>query len=179
MTKPKSSQPSASLPPAVIVFGLDPAGKPKAGRFPGKDATLARKAALALKLTVCNVNRPKLTEIFNRIPVGRLHAQGKAFLPFIRRDLYEELTAAANPAMAAAAKPGPNVSMAPAAKPPKDRASIAVGDLVLCAEGLEEGYWEAIVTAREGDNLVCRFRDYPRLPLLKCAVQDVALMYGG
>ncbi|MBR0939237.1 hypothetical protein [Bradyrhizobium jicamae] len=179
MTKSKYTQTDPSANPAVIVFGLDPAGKPKAGRFPGKDATLARKAALALKLTVCNVNRPKLTDIFSRIPIGRLHAQGKAFLPFIRRDLYEELTAAANPAMAAAAKPGPNISMAPAAKPPKDRASIGVGDLVLCAESLEEGYWEAIVTARDGDNLVCRFKDYPRLPLVMCILQDVALMYGG
>ncbi|UPT97702.1 hypothetical protein J4G48_0006235 [Bradyrhizobium barranii subsp. apii] len=179
MTKPNSSKPTVSSTTAVIVFGLDPTGKPKAGRFPGKDATLARKAALALKLAVCKVNRPRLVELVTRIPPGRLHAQGRAFLPFIRPDLYQELAAAANPSMAAAAKLGPNVSMAPEAKPPKDRTSIAAGDLVLCSEGVEEGYWEAIVTERDGDNLVCRFRDYPRLPLFRCTVQAIALMYGG
>ncbi|UGY29930.1 hypothetical protein HU675_0007995 [Bradyrhizobium septentrionale] len=111
----------------MIVFGLDPTGKPKAGRFPGKDATLARKAALALKLAVCKVNRPRLVELVTRIPLGRLHAQGRAFLPFIKPDLYQELAAAATPSMAAAAKLGPNVSMAPEAKPPKDRTRIAAG----------------------------------------------------
>ncbi|VIO70456.1 hypothetical protein CI1B_31100 [Bradyrhizobium ivorense] len=106
MTKPKPAKPKTSSNPAIIVFGLDPAGKPKAGRFPGKDAALVRKAALALKLTACSVTRPRLVELVSRIPVGRLHAQGRAFLPFIKPDLYQELVTASNPSMAAAAKPG-------------------------------------------------------------------------
>ncbi|MCC8952712.1 hypothetical protein H8B02_04285 [Bradyrhizobium sp. Pear77] len=111
MTKPKSSKPSAPLSPTVIVYGLDPAGKPKAGRFPGKHANLARKAALVLKLAVCNVNRPKLIEIASKIPVGRLHAQGKAFLPFIKRELYDELATAVSPtARTANTKAGPKVT---------------------------------------------------------------------
>lgn len=111
MTKTKPSKPAAPLSPTVIVYGLDPAGKPKAGRFPGKHANLARKAALALKLAVCNVNRPKLIEIASKIPVGRLHAQGKAFLPFIRRELYDELTSLVSPtSRAATAKAGPKVA---------------------------------------------------------------------
>ncbi|WP_342712885.1 hypothetical protein AAFG13_18180 [Bradyrhizobium sp. B124] len=111
MTKPKASKSSAPLSPPVIVYGLDPAGKPKAGRFPGKQANLARKAALALKLAVCNVNRPKLIEIASKIPIGRLHAQGKAFLPFIKRELYDELATVVSPASrAATAKAGPKVA---------------------------------------------------------------------
>ncbi|WP_156928987.1 hypothetical protein [Bradyrhizobium sp. th.b2] len=102
MTKPNSSKPSPASNSTVIVYGLDPAGKPKAGRFPGKHANLARKAALALKLAVCKVNRPRLIEIASRIPVGRLHAQGKAFLPFIRSELYDELATAVLPTSRAA-----------------------------------------------------------------------------
>jgi hypothetical protein len=178
MAKIKSTKPEAAPTAAVIVFGLDPAGKPKAGRFPGKNAAVARKAAKALKLAICKINRPSLIEIATKIPAGRLHSQGKAFLPYIGRNLYEALAAAATPPIAAAAaKASPNVSMEPAAIP-KDRASIAVGDLVLCTEGPKEGWWEAIVTERNGDDLVCRFRDYPRLPLFKSSIQAVALMHG-
>ncbi len=178
MAKIKSTNPNAAPTAAVIVFGLDPAGKPKAGRFPGKNAAVARKAAKALKLAICRVNRPSLIEIATKIPAGRLHSQGKAFLPYIGRSLYEDLAAAATPPIAAAAaKTSPNVSMEPPAKPPKDHASIAVGDLVLCSDGPREGYWESIVTERDGDNLVCRFRDYPRLPAFKSTVQAVALTY--
>ncbi|MCG2633069.1 hypothetical protein L6654_41705 [Bradyrhizobium sp. WYCCWR 13023] len=110
MAKLKTSKAKTSSIPAVIVFGLDATGKPKAGRFPGKDGSVAKKAARALKLTFCNVNRPKLIEIATRIPVGRLHAQGKAFLPSIPRSLYDELASATTPSIAAA-KASPRVSI--------------------------------------------------------------------
>jgi hypothetical protein len=179
MSKIKAAKPNATPSAAVIVFGLDASGKPKAGRFPGKNAAVARKAAKALKLAICRVNRPSLIEIAAKVPVGRLHSQGKAFLPYIARGLYDALVAGTEPAAAraAAAKPAPNKTMDPPAKPPKDHASIAVGDLVLCTEGPKEGYWECIVTERDGDNLVCRFRDYPRLPSFKSTIQAVALMH--
>jgi hypothetical protein len=114
-TKRKSSEPGRSSRAAIIVFGLDQRGKPKAGRFAEQHAAVARKAALALKLAVCRVDRPTLVEIATRIPVGRLHAQGKAFLPYIGRDLYDQLAAAAIPggSMAAAAKAAPSVAMEP------------------------------------------------------------------
>jgi hypothetical protein len=107
----KSSKPDLSPKAAIIVFGLDQRGKPKAGRFAEQHAAVARRAALALKLAVCRVDRPKLIEIAAKIPVGRLHAQGKAFLPYIGRDLYDQLAAASIPggSMAAAAKAAPSV----------------------------------------------------------------------
>src|SRR4051794_3922033 len=102
MTKLKSSNPDLAAKAAVIVFGIDDTGKPKAGRFPERQATAAGKAARALKFDICKVNRPKLIEIIAKIPVGRLHGQGKAFLPYVRRDLYDELAAAAAPARSVA-----------------------------------------------------------------------------
>ena len=107
MASLKSSKPDGG----VIVFGLDNTGKPKAGRFPEQQASAARRAARALKLTTCGVNRPNLIEIIAKIPVGRLHAQGEAFLPSIRRELYDQLAAAtvAGKSIASAAKAGPNL----------------------------------------------------------------------
>src|SRR6476620_10705247 len=42
--------------------------------------------------------------------------------------------------------------------------AIAVGDLVIAQESLEEGWWEAIAVAVENEQLLMRWRDYPRLP---------------
>jgi hypothetical protein len=163
----------------LLVFGLDQAGKPKAGRFPDRHATLARKAALALNLNAYPMDRPKLVELASQIPVGRIHAQGKAFIPSIKQGLFDQIRQAVNPAttMAAAAKAGPQVTMAPTNRQPKDWDSIGVGDLVLCTEGPREGFWEAFIVARDGDKISCQFRDYPRQPVYECSIDDIALMH--
>jgi len=170
---------SAAAKSPVIVFGLDQSGKPKAGRFADKQATVARKAARALKLAVCAISRPKLIALAPRIPVGRLHAQGKAFIPNIKQALFDELQGAIgpSPAKAAASKPGPSVSTVPPAKPPKDRESIAAGDLVLYQEAPKDGWRESVVLERDGDSLTLRYRDCSRYPPFKTTVRSVALMY--
>ena len=116
--RPIDQQTSGST--AVVVFGLDENGKPKAGRFPEKQAAVARKAARSLTLAICNLTRPKLIELAAQIPVGRIHAQGKAFIPYIKRELFDQLAAAATPVSASAAsKAAPSVSAAPAKAKPK------------------------------------------------------------
>ena len=40
-------------------------------------------------------NDPKVADLATRLPVGRVHATGRTFVPFIRRDLYDKLVAAA------------------------------------------------------------------------------------
>ncbi|MBR1034453.1 hypothetical protein [Bradyrhizobium liaoningense] len=96
MTKPKPSKQDTPAA-AIVVFGLDKSGKPKAGRFPKQHAATARKAARSLKLAVCDVDRPSLAEIVAKIPTGRVHSTGRTFLPYIKQGLYDELSAAAQP----------------------------------------------------------------------------------
>ena len=74
---------------------LDSRGKPKAALFGREHASLAIKAATQLQLNVLASNDPKVAEIAARLPVGRVHATGRTFVPFIRRDLYDRLVAAA------------------------------------------------------------------------------------
>jgi len=66
----------------VVLFGVDRHGKPTAARFPEGQARLAAKAAEQLDL---------------RVPVGRIHASGKGFVPNVRGDLYAKLLAMAGP----------------------------------------------------------------------------------
>ena len=92
-TKHATSATSSAVP--VVLFGIDSHGKPKGARF-GKDhADLAIKAANQLQLRVLASNDPKVADLATQLPVGRVHATGRTFVPFIRRDLYDKLVAAA------------------------------------------------------------------------------------
>ncbi|MGY4512948.1 hypothetical protein [Bradyrhizobium sp. USDA 3650] len=169
-----------SLPSAreLIVFGLDTAGKPKAGRFSEKHAAVATKAAKSLKLSVCSGDKPAIADILKRIPVGRLHAQGKAFIPYIKRALFDQIqTAAAPTSLAAKSNAGPAVTEAPLAKPPRSWDDIAEGHLVLYHEGSRDGWWESVVIARDGETLTLKYRDFTRYPAFQCHYRAVALPY--
>jgi len=171
-TKAKSSTLTTIYPAPVVLFGIEGRGKPKAARF-GKDhADLAVKAASQLQLQVLANDNPKVAEIAARLPVGRVHATGKTFVPFIRRDLYDKLIAVASngknhppppPSTAAATasasgpKPGgstPNL--------PGNWCDIGIGDLVVAQESPEDGWYAAIVMEANGDMFTLRWRDYPR-----------------
>jgi hypothetical protein len=91
MTKATPSTSPLAAKPALLVFGLDQSGKPKAGRFAGAQAEPARKAAASLKLKIVEVHRrPDLEELSKKIPVGRVHGRGMTFISNIKRDLYDQ-----------------------------------------------------------------------------------------
>src|SRR5579884_3409398 len=104
--KAKSSGDRSTHLAPVILFGIDSSGKPKAARFGAKHAGLATKAASQLQLRVLPGNDPKVTAIAARVPVGRVHATGRMFVPFVRRDVYDKLLAAA-PAAGSPQQPAP------------------------------------------------------------------------
>ena len=155
----------------LVLFGLDSRGKPKAARFGKEHADLAVKAASQLALQVLAGNDPKLAEIAARLPVGRVHSTGRTFVPFIARDLYDQLLAAANgnlhqPASPPAGGASSNAagSRPPASSPPKlprNWQEIGVGDLVLAQQDPGDGWYEAIVVEANG-MFTLRWRDYPR-----------------
>ena len=95
MTATKDPTLATRCPSPLVLFGIDSRGKPKAARFRREHASLALKAATQLQLNVLASNDPKVAEIAARLPVGRVHATGRMFVPFIRHDLYDKLVAAA------------------------------------------------------------------------------------
>jgi hypothetical protein len=46
----------------------------------------------------------------------------------------------------------------------------------LATEGDKEGWWEAIITATDGDMLTLRFRDYPKQPKVQRHRAAIALI---
>src|SRR6267378_7319576 len=81
-------------PAPVVVLGLDDNGKPRGARF----AELKDNIASAAADMNCRVliNQPEtVSDIAMKLPVGRIYASGKAFIPNIRRDLYDKISEAA------------------------------------------------------------------------------------
>jgi hypothetical protein len=173
--KARQSHSSSKAPVhAVVLFGVDRHGKPTAARFPESQAKLAAKAAEQLHLRVLTVATPAVAELAATLPVGRVHASGKGFVPNVRGDLYAKLLAMAGPpaqvTQPSAQTPGQaqsNGGGAKTTKPahdrlPRDWDAIAPGHLVVAQESPEDGWYDAIVVDQNGDMLTLRWRDYPR-----------------
>jgi hypothetical protein len=180
--KPNHSTPAMPL----VLFGIDSRGKAKAAK---EHAGLAVKAASQLQLQVLACNDSKVAEIAARLPVGRVHATGRTFVPFIRRELYEQLLAAAgngNPGQ----RPGPPAggasgnavgSRPPGSSPklPRNWQEIGVGDLVLAQQDAEDGWYDTVVVEVANDMFTLRWRDYPRERRFTCHRLRLGLLYPG
>jgi hypothetical protein len=194
MTK-KSDNTNANT--QLLVYGLDEAGKPRGARFPATEIDTVSPVAMALKLESCRPCSDEVASLGMKLPVGRIYARGKAFIPNIKRDLYDKLLAALASGKeedrskaersAAAAAPETGSGFAettaevPATQPlasglPQDWQSIASGNMVLADEGGGEGWWEAIVIARDNDILTLRYRDYPKVPKFQRHISTIALI---
>jgi hypothetical protein len=139
---------TADAAPAIIVFGLDPTGKPKAATFPVQQVDLSSKAAGLMQLRVLKIDSPELAQFAAQLPVGKIYASGHGFVPQVRTDIYDRLLQFADPA------PAPGL--------PATWDDIDVGHLVIARDELAAGWWEAIVVARDGDMLTVKWRDYPK-----------------
>ena len=142
-------QTSSAVP--VVLFGVDGNGKPKAARFPEKQADLAIKAAGHLNLSVLQIVGPDAIDLAARLSEGGIHANGRGFVPYIRRDLYAKLVAAAggaspgDPALAQAAAAGRSSdSASPSSRElPPSWDAIAAGHVVIAQDEPTEGWYEA------------------------------------
>jgi hypothetical protein len=176
-------------PSPLILFGIDSRAKPKGARFGREHASLAIKAATQLQLNVLASNDPKVAEIAARLPVGRVHATGRTFVPFIRRDIYDRLLAAAGNGNGASAvrltgspAGGAGTASPPSGNPnlPRNWHEIGLGDLVVAQEeDPTDGWYEAIVVEVANDMFTLRWRDYPRLRRITRHRLRLGLLYPG
>jgi hypothetical protein len=158
-----------SCPSPLVLFGIDSRGKPKGARFGREHASLAIKAATQLQLNVLASTDPRVAEIAALLPVGRVHATGRTFVPFIRRDLYDRLVAAApngnfgQPPTPPAnrATGGAAGSRPPGSSPnlPRDWHEIGLGDVVVAQE--DAGPRSSVETGRAGKPSGHRRHDKP------------------
>jgi hypothetical protein len=175
MTQKTTQRQTSSSSPAVpvVLFGLDDHGKPKAARFPEKQADLATKAAGLLKLQVLPIIGASVSDLAGRVPAGRIHANGRGFVPYIRRDLYAKLVAAAGSSTSPADTPtditaiGVRINASSSQQNtggdrPKNWDEITTGHVVVAQDTPTDGWYEAVVVENNGDMFTLRWRDYPR-----------------
>jgi hypothetical protein len=165
---------TASTAP-LIVLGYDENHKPRAARFPAKDADLVTKAAQLMDLRVYEAASEDLAALAKKLPEGRLYSNKHGFVPNIQQSLYSQIivTLAVEPQAAV----GKNQDELPVATGlPRTWDEIAPGHLVVAQEALDHGWWEATVIAVAGDMFTLRFRDYPQLPKFVRHRTAIALM---
>jgi hypothetical protein len=155
----KKATPVKSPGKVYVLFGADEYAKPRAARFTAEDPELLAKAAASMYLRLVEVTEPDVAEIAAKLPAGRLHANGKGLVPYIKGDLYNELLFATLATELVKANPDP----APRDLP-RSWDALVPGHLVIARETLEVGWWEAVVVERTGDLVTVRYRDYPQYP---------------
>jgi hypothetical protein len=185
ITKASTSKTSAiktSNPPpddiGLLVLGFDEQQKPCGARFVDDKPDLVAKAAQLMGLKVYKATSPDVAEVAKKLPIGRLYANGRGFVPNVRQALYSDVIVAlaAEPQQAAVGADDDKASMPVARGLPRNWDEIGPGHLVIAQESLEYGWWEAIVIDRKDDMFTLRFRDYPRLPKFFRHRSAIALM---
>ena len=176
VTKSSNGRTATATPP-LIVLGFDEQQKPRGARFVDAKPDLVTKAAEMMGLNVYQATEPDVAEAAKKLPLGRLYANGRGFVPNIRQDLYSDLVVAlAAEPEAAVSTAGDKDSLPVALGVPRTWGEIGPGHLVIAQESLDYGWWEAIVIDRKGDAFTLRYRDYPHLPKFVRHRSGIALM---
>jgi hypothetical protein len=87
--------------PILVVFGIDPEGKPRASRFAERDAELATKAAGLLGFRLGWVTDEAGRAIAEALPNGNVFAHGNGLVRLVRQSVFDKLSAAVDGAVAA------------------------------------------------------------------------------
>ena len=175
--KKSSTAPATTATPPLIVLGYDDQQKPRGARFDHDKPDLVTKAAELIGLKVYDTSNPDVAAIAKKLPVGRLYANGRGFVPNIRQDLYSQLVVALAGKPEAALSPDDAKDRLPAARGlPRTWDEVAPGHLVVAHESIEDGWWEAIIIDRKDDVFTLRYRDFPKLPKFVRHRSSIALI---
>lgn len=176
---------------ALIVLGRDDAGRPHASWFGEADAVAAAQAAELMGMVSIDVAGKELRALAGKLPQGRVFASGKAFVPFVKAALFDQIAshvsteqratleagvggkqAAASSGAATASSDSPKFTL------PDDWSKIVANSLVLAYSADDESWFEAAVVETKGaDDVVLRWRDWPEMPNFVRRRQHLALMH--
>jgi hypothetical protein len=177
--------------PIFVVLGIDMSDKPHASRFAERDAPFVLRAAELMGFHVIRV-APENTEphaIAEGLPLGRIFATGRAFVPFVGRSAFDKLAALVEGGVTIEARA---TSGAPPVYPLRDMftteavntadalwAKVEVGTVVLAAQPdvYGPGWWEGVVVDVDGDDLTLRWVDDPAEKAFHASRRDIALRH--
>jgi hypothetical protein len=177
--------------PILVVLGIDMTDKPHASRFAERDAPFVLRAAELMGFHVIRV-APENTEphaIAEGLPLGKIFATGRAFVPFVSRSAFDKLAALVDGGVTIEARA---MSGALPVYPLADMftteavntadalwAKVEVGSVVLAAQPdvYGPGWWEGVVVAVDGDDLTLRWVDDPAEEGFHASRRDIALRH--
>ena len=161
----------------LVVLGTGSDNKPHAARFEGSDETLVRKAAGLMGFRIGRAETEEARALAKKLPEGKVFAAGRALVPYVKQDLFDQIrglliieqatTASPNaePALAPPHKNGTKVAATNSCSDPWS--DVKIGSVVLCREdvGEDSSWWESVVVAiaKDGETMTMRWRDYPKV----------------
>ena len=128
---------------------------------------------------VYRATAPDVADIAKKLPVGRLYATGRGFVPNIRQNLYSDLVVALalEPDETVVGNAADQDRLPEARGLPRSWDEIGPGHLIIAQESQDYGWWEAIVVERKQEIFTLRYRDYPHLPQFVRHRAAIALIY--
>jgi hypothetical protein len=160
--------------PIIVVLGVDVDHKPHASRFDERDAPFVERAAELMGFHVIRVapDNKELHGVAAGLPLGKIFATGRAFVPFVSRATFDKLAALVESGVAiearSAVQSAPVYEMAEMVTADAINtanalwAKIEIGTIVLAAADTDlygPSWWEAVVVAIDGDDLTLRWME--------------------
>ena len=189
----------AAMPPGLILFGRDERQRAHASRFAAGEKAEAERAAGLMGMHVLEISDDTHHSLADGLPQGRLFGSGKAFVPFVKAEVFDRLVAAAGlPDAAVPVRASGKATSAPPAsgggasgaaggggpgghfKAPTDWPEIERGCLVLACAGPQEGWFEAIIMYTKADDAFeLQWRDWRDNPLITRHRSELGLLPPG
>lgn len=178
---------SITLPCPVIILGRDDNRRAHASFFPATDTRQAEKAAELMGMAALKVENEEVRLFLTRLPQGKLFDSGKAFVPFVKQDLYNEIAVHLSDEERQRLEQPRAVTEKPVAETnhpvrpknmPESWDKVVVGSLVLATDGPLDGWYEANVVEIKGEvGLRLQWRDYLDIPAFTRRIDQVALIH--
>jgi hypothetical protein len=179
--------------PILVVLGIDIDGKPHASRFAEHDAPFVQRAAELMGFHVIRMppDNAELHALSEGLPLGKIFATGRAFVPFVARAAFEKLATLVEGGVTIEARAAAGVApVYPLADMFTTEAvntadalwsKIEVGTVVLAAQPdvWGPGWWEGIVVGVDGDDLTLRWMETPAEDGFHASRRNVALRHPG
>ena len=179
--------------PIIVVLGIDVDGRPHASRFDQRDARVVRRAAELMDFHVIRVpaGNTELHAIAEKLPLGKIFASGRGFVPFVARTAFDKLATLVEGGVNSKAQP---VAGEPPVYP---AAAVFAADAVNAADALWSkveigtvvlaeqsdvygpGWWEGVVVGVDGDTLILRWVENSTEEPFRASRRDVALRHPG
>jgi len=156
--------------PIIVVAGLGEDQRPHAARFAQADEALATKAAALMGFNIGVAATSKAMSLARSLTKGRIFATGRALVPYVKQELYDEMQAAIEFDIPVPIEPEPALETTDPV--------LAIGGVVLALESRELGFWEAVVLDidRENDVITLKWRDWPKLKRFTRSRAELAII---